>query len=144
LTTVKNPQANGILKRTHQVIRNLLHSSCLITQDLCTVAAWQEHLMPVMSAINTTFHTTLFNCDMIFPTLFITNWLVCHQQSQTSSITICYWCQKPQMNFASMTKFSSIVTLEIYIWVNSLSPLKVLTRLLMYNNSQSMVPFSGA
>jgi hypothetical protein len=49
--------------------------------------------MPVMWAINTTFHTTLFNCDMIFPTSFITNWLVCHQQSQTSSITICHWCQ---------------------------------------------------
>jgi hypothetical protein len=48
------------------------------------------------------------------------------------------------MNFASTTKFSSVVTLEIHIWVNLLSLLKVLTRLLMYNNSQSMAPFSGA
>jgi hypothetical protein len=28
LTTVKNPQANGILDHTHQVIGNLLQSSC--------------------------------------------------------------------------------------------------------------------
>jgi hypothetical protein len=44
----KNPQANGILECTHQVIGNLLHSSCLVTQDLGTVAAQQELCMPVM------------------------------------------------------------------------------------------------
>ena len=38
LTTVKNPQANGILERTHQVIGNLLRSSHLITQDLTSIA----------------------------------------------------------------------------------------------------------
>jgi hypothetical protein len=59
LTTVKNPQANGILECTHQVIRNLLRSSRLIAQDLDTVSAQQELLMPVMWAIDTTFHTTL-------------------------------------------------------------------------------------
>jgi transposase InsO family protein len=59
LTTVKNPQANGILERTHQVIGNLLRFSHLIAQDLDTVSAQQELLMPVMWAINTTFHTTL-------------------------------------------------------------------------------------
>jgi hypothetical protein len=37
LTTVKTPQANSILECTHQVIRNLLHSSCLIAQDFNTV-----------------------------------------------------------------------------------------------------------
>jgi hypothetical protein len=58
LTTVENPQANGILKCTHQVIRNLPYSSCLIAQDLHTVADQQELLMSVMWAINTTFHTT--------------------------------------------------------------------------------------
>jgi transposase InsO family protein len=82
LTTVKNPQANGILEQTHQVIGNLLRSSHLIAQDLATVSAQQELLMPVMWAINTTSHTTLkaspaqlsFNCDMIIPTSFTTNW----------------------------------------------------------------------
>jgi hypothetical protein len=47
LTTVKNTQANGILECTHQVIGNLLHSSHLIAQDLDTVSAQQELLMPV-------------------------------------------------------------------------------------------------
>jgi hypothetical protein len=42
LTTVKNPQANGILERTHQVIGNLLHSNRLIAQDLDTVSAQQN------------------------------------------------------------------------------------------------------
>jgi hypothetical protein len=39
LTTVKNPQANGILERTHQIIGNLLRSSRLIAQDLDTISA---------------------------------------------------------------------------------------------------------
>ena len=47
-------------------------------------------------------------------------------------------------NFAYTTRFSSVVTLEIHIWVNSPSLHKVLMRLLMYNNSQSMVPFSSS
>jgi hypothetical protein len=82
LTTVKNPQVNGILEQTHQVIGNLLCSSHLIAQDLATVSAQQELLMPVMWAINTTSHTTLkaspaqlsFNRDMIIPTSFTANW----------------------------------------------------------------------
>jgi hypothetical protein len=93
LTTVKNPQANGILKCTHQVIGNLLHSICLITQDLDTVSAQQELLMPVMWAINTRFHTTLkaspaqlaFNHDMILPTSFATNWYAINNRKQAQS-----------------------------------------------------------
>jgi hypothetical protein len=46
------------------------------------------------------------------------------------------------MNSTSMTKVSSIVTLDIHIWVNWKSPHKVLSKLLTYNNSLSMVPFS--
>jgi transposase InsO family protein len=93
LTTVKNPQANGILERTHQVIGSLLHSNHLIAQDLDTVSAQQELLMPVMWAINTTFHTTLkaspaqlaFNRDMILPTSFAANWYAINNHKQTQS-----------------------------------------------------------
>jgi hypothetical protein len=94
LTNVKNPQANGILERTHQVIGNLLRSSHLITQDLDTVsAAQQELLMPVMWAINTTFHMTLkaspaqlaFSRDMILPTSFATNWYAINSRKQVQS-----------------------------------------------------------
>jgi hypothetical protein len=93
LTTVKNPQANGILEHTHQVIGNLLHSSCLIAQDLDTISAQQELLMPVMWAINTTFHMTLkaspaqlaFSRDMILPTSFAANRYAINNRKQTQS-----------------------------------------------------------
>jgi hypothetical protein len=93
LTTVKNTQANGILECTHQVIGNLLRSSHLIAQNLDTVSAQQELLMPVMWAINTTFHTTLkaspaqlpFSCDMILPTSFAANWYAINNRRQTQS-----------------------------------------------------------
>jgi hypothetical protein len=92
-STVKNPQANGILEQTHQVIENLLHSSRLIAQDLATISAQQELLMPVMWAINTTFHTTFkaspaqlaFNCDMILPTSFAANWYAIKSRKQAQS-----------------------------------------------------------
>jgi hypothetical protein len=90
LTTVKNSQANGILKCTHQVIGNLLHSSRLVAQDLDTVSAQQELLMPVMWAINTTFHMTLkaspaqlaVSHNMIIPTSFAANWYAINSRKQ--------------------------------------------------------------
>jgi hypothetical protein len=93
LTTVKNPQANGILECTNQVVGNLLHSSHLITHDIDTVSAQQEPLMPVMWAINTTFHATLkaspaqlaFSCDMILPISFIANWYAINSRKQVQS-----------------------------------------------------------
>jgi hypothetical protein len=93
LTTVKNPQANGILEHTHQVIGNLLHSNRLIAQDLDTISAQQELLMPVMWAMNTTFHTTLkaspaqlaFSRDMILPTSFTAHWYAINSRKQNQS-----------------------------------------------------------
>jgi transposase InsO family protein len=93
LTTVKNPQANGILECTHQVIGNLLRSSRLVAQDFDTISAQQELLMPVMWAINTTFHTTskaspaqlAFSRDMILPTSFTANWYAINSRKQAQS-----------------------------------------------------------
>ena len=62
LTTVHNPQANGILECTHQVIGNLLHSTRLMSQDLSMLNAQQELLALVTWAINSTFsHYTSSN-----------------------------------------------------------------------------------
>jgi hypothetical protein len=104
LTRVKYPQANGILERTDQVIGNLLRSSRLIAQDLNTISAQQELLMPVMWAINTTFHTTLkaspaqlaFNRDIILPTSFTANWYAINnrKQSQSQSATDVENCKR--------------------------------------------------
>jgi hypothetical protein len=151
LTTVKNPQASGILKQTHQDIGNLLHSSCLITQDLATISAQQELLISVIWAINTTFCTTLkaspaqltFNHDMILPTSFATNcYAINHCKQANHNLPL-----KPKTanafctNFASMIKSSSIVTLETHIWKKLPNVHKALSKSLTYNNYQSMVLF---
>jgi hypothetical protein len=81
-TTIKNPQANAILERLHQVLAQMLHTSELdmaktITPDKVDVfldnAAW---------AIRSTYYTVLkaspgaaiFGRNMPFDILFIANW----------------------------------------------------------------------
>ena len=94
LTTVRNPQANGILERTHQVIGNLLRSTRLMSQALSTLDAQQELLAPVTWAINSTYHTTLqatpgqlaFQRDTIMPTTYLANWAAIQHRRQEQSI----------------------------------------------------------
>ena len=94
LTTVRNPQANGILERTHQVIGNLLRSTRLMSQDLSTLDAQQELLAPVTWAINSTYHTTLqatpgqlaFQRGTIMPTTYHANWAAIQHRRQEQSI----------------------------------------------------------
>ena len=94
LTTVRNPQANGILECTHQVIGNLLCSTRLMSQDLSTLDAQQELLAPVTWAINSTYHTTLqatpgqlaFQRDTIMPTTYLANWAAIQHRCQEQSI----------------------------------------------------------
>ena len=94
LTTVRNPQANGILECTHQVIGNLLRSTRLMSQDLSTLDAQQELLAPVTLAINSTYHTTLqatpgqlaFQRDTIMPTTYLANWAAIQHRRQEQSI----------------------------------------------------------
>jgi hypothetical protein len=80
-TTVKNPQANAILERLHQVLGQMLRTSELnmaetIPDDVHVFldnAAW---------AVCSTYHTVLraspgaaiFGCDMLFDIPFIANW----------------------------------------------------------------------
>jgi hypothetical protein len=76
---------------------------CLVTQDLNTVSAHQELLMPVMWAINTTSHTTLkaspaqlaSNCGMILSTSFAANWYAINscKQTQSQSTTNANYCK---------------------------------------------------
>ena len=90
---VRNPQANGRLERTHQVIGNLLRSTCLMSQSLSTFEAQQELLTPDTRAINSTYHTTLqatprqltFQRDMIMPTTYLANWAAIHHRRQEQS-----------------------------------------------------------
>jgi hypothetical protein len=106
--------------------------------------------MPVMWAINTTFHTTLkasqaqlaFNCDLILPIpLPIGMPSTTTNKPNLKPPTMPKTANAFRTNFASMTKSSSVVTLEIIIWGNWPNLHKALSKLSMYNNYQTMVLF---
>jgi hypothetical protein len=84
--TVRNPQANAIVKRVHQVIGNIirtfelelrLESNYLDEDD-----PWKVTLSATAFAVRSTFHTSLqstpgqlvFGRDMIFNIQHISNW----------------------------------------------------------------------
>jgi hypothetical protein len=81
-TTVRNPQANAVLERSHQVIANMLRTSILTNYQVDTLQDRQALLALVQWAMNSTYHTTLqatpgqlaFQRDMIMPTTFLANW----------------------------------------------------------------------
>ena len=58
-TTIKNPQANSILERVHQVLGNMLRTKDLQTHDFDDVDPWSDLLASVAWAICSTHHTTL-------------------------------------------------------------------------------------
>ena len=78
-TTVKNPQANGILERVHQVVMNMIHTSELDMQDTWELKIIGEILSNVGWAIHSSYHTMLgslsdsavFGRDMLFDILTI-------------------------------------------------------------------------
>jgi hypothetical protein len=90
-TTVNNPQANGILERSHQTIANQIRTQELAGADLDTIAKLQHAIVdPVKWALNSTYHTVLkatpgqltFGRDMILPTSFYANWKRLQDQRQ--------------------------------------------------------------
>ncbi len=58
-TTVKNPQANGILERVHQVLGQMLHTAKLVMADSVTPDDVDIFLDNVAWAIRSTYHTVL-------------------------------------------------------------------------------------
>jgi hypothetical protein len=104
-----------------------------------------------MWAINTTFHTTLkasqaqlaFSRDMILPTSFTANWYAINsrKQVQLQSAADAENRKCIPHEFCLNDKFSSVATLAIHTWENWPSLLKVPSKLFMYNNYTSMVPF---
>ncbi len=94
-TTVKNPQANGILERVHQVPGQMLHTAELDMADSVTPNDVDVFLDNVAWAIYSTYHTVLnaslgaaiFGCDMLFDILFVADWRTIGKQRQ--SLTDC-------------------------------------------------------
>jgi hypothetical protein len=91
IVTTANPQTNAILKRTHQVIANQLHSLCLMSIELNSLADIQHELLaPMQWEMNSTYHTTLqatfaqlaFHHDMIMLTSYMAHWQSIRQRCQ--------------------------------------------------------------
>jgi hypothetical protein len=81
-TTVKNPQANGILARVHQVLGQMLCIAELDMADSVTPDDIDVFLDNATWAIRSTYHTVLkaspgaaiFRCNMLFDIPFVADW----------------------------------------------------------------------
>ncbi|MGH3056092.1 MAG: integrase, partial [Gaiellaceae bacterium] len=81
-TTVRNPQANAILERVHQVLANMLRTFELEKQEFDQNNPWSGFLAATAWALRSTYHTTLaatpgqlvFGRDMIFNFQHVANW----------------------------------------------------------------------
>ena len=80
--TVRNPQANAIVERIHQVIANIIRTFELQTNYLDEDDPWAGILAATAFAVHSTHHTTLqktpgqlvFGCDMTFNIEHLANW----------------------------------------------------------------------
>ena len=107
LTTVKNPQANGILERTHQVIGNLLRSksSHHSRSNLRRCSTRTSHARHVGHQLNVPHHLkSQPSATCIQPRYDSSNYLrrqlVRHQPPQTSTISKRRRRRKPQAHSA--------------------------------------------
>ncbi len=81
-TTVRNPWANGILKRVHQVLGQMLHTAELDMADSVTSDDVDVFLDNAAWAVCSTYHTVLkaspgaaiFGCDMLFDVPYVADW----------------------------------------------------------------------
>jgi hypothetical protein len=81
-TTIKNPQANGILECLHQVLGQMLRTAELDMAETVTPDDVDVFLDNAVWAIRSTYHTVLkaspgtaiFGRDMLFDILFIADW----------------------------------------------------------------------
>jgi hypothetical protein len=94
-TTVKNPQANGILERVHQVLGQMLCTAELDTANSVTPNDIDVFLDNAAWSICSTYHMVLkpspgaaiFECDMLFDIPFVADWHKNGEQRQ--SLTDC-------------------------------------------------------
>ena len=88
--TVRNPQANAIVERVHQVIGNIIRTFELEDNYLDEEDPWKGILSATAFAIRSTYHTTLqklpgqlvFRRDMIFNIKHKANWNYIRQRKQ--------------------------------------------------------------
>jgi transposase InsO family protein len=88
--TVRNPQANAIVERVHQVIGNIIRTFELENNYLDETDPWKAILSATAFAVRSTFHTTLrntpgqlvFGRDMILNTKHVANWEFIRERKQ--------------------------------------------------------------
>ena len=88
--TVRNPQANAIVERIHQVIGNIIRTFDLENNYLDEKDPFKGVLAATVFAVRSTYHTTLkktpgqliFGQDMIFNIQHVTNWEFIRQNKQ--------------------------------------------------------------
>ena len=81
-TTIKNPQANAILERVHQVLMNMLRTAALDMAETVSPSDIDTYIHDAAWAIRSTYHTVLkaspgsaiFGRDMLFDIPYIANW----------------------------------------------------------------------
>ncbi len=91
-TMVKNPRANGILERVHQVLGQMLRRAELDMADSVTADDVDVFLDNAAWAIRSTYHTVLkaspgvaiFGRDMLFDIPFVADW---RKREQRQSLT---------------------------------------------------------
>ena len=118
-TTIRDPQANAIVERVHQVIGNIIQTFELETNDLDEDDPWKGILSATAFAVRSTFHTTLqkspagqlvFGRDMIFNIQHTANWEYIKQRKQ-QIIDITITDEKMQLekntSIVWVTRFSS-------------------------------------
>ena len=91
-TTIKNPQANAIVERSHKKIANALRAMQLSEKmyDENSIHAILQH---IAWGIRSTFHSTLraspgqvvFDCDMIINATYVANWRYIKEQKETEA-----------------------------------------------------------
>src|SRR5687767_7612144 len=88
--TVRNPQANAVVERIHQVIANMVRTFELETNYLDKDDPWKGVLSATAFAVRSIYYTTLkktpgqlvFGRDMIFNIAHVANWELIHQNKQ--------------------------------------------------------------
>ena len=89
--TVRNPQANAIVERIHQVLGNIIRTFELQENYLDEENPWKGILSAAAFAVRSTYHTTLqktpgqlvFGRDMIFNVKHTANWEYIKARKQT-------------------------------------------------------------
>jgi hypothetical protein len=87
-TTSHNPQSNGIIKRVHAVLNDMLRTHHFSETKMDTEDPWTDILSSTAFAIRATCHGTLeatpgqlvFNRDMVLPVKFNADWAYISQK----------------------------------------------------------------